>query len=313
MSSLQKKQIDQVLDQVNSVILGKEEQVQMIFATWLSGGHVLLEDLPGTGKTVLSKCFAKVCNLSFGRVQFTPDLLPNDIIGTTIYEQESQKFYFRKGAIFSDFFLADEINRATPRTQAALLEAMGERQVTVENRTTKLSDSFFVMATQNPIEQHGTFPLPEAQLDRFTIKISLGGLSKDLEMKMIKNQLKQHPIDKLKAIINEDDLLGLKESVLNVKIDDALVEYILTIAKATREHPLLKHGLSARGSLIFSKLAKAYAFVKGRDFVVASDIYEISLPVMNHRVILTEDALFEGRDMTSILSEILKSIRAPKT
>ena len=307
-----KVKIDQVLSEVNKVILGKEKQVETIFATWLMGGHVLLEDLPGTGKTVLAKCFAKVCTLDFGRIQFTPDLLPSDIIGTTIYNQETQKFYFRKGALFSDFFLADEINRATPRTQSALLESMGERQITVENRTTKLSDTFFVMATQNPIEQHGTFPLPEAQLDRFTIKLSLGFLTKNLELQMIESQLQHHPLEDLKPVLNQEEFLIIKKAVKEVNIDRSIIDYIIRIAEATRDHSQLKHGLSPRGTLAYSQLSQAYAIVQGRDHVIPADVFELSIPVMAHRVVLTEDAQFEGEDSEKILTEIVRSVRAPK-
>lgn len=306
------EKIPAALTEVNKVILDKESEIEIIFATWLMGGHVLLEDLPGTGKTVLAKCFSKVCQTDFGRVQFTPDLLPNDIIGTTIYDQESRKFYFRKGPLFSDFFLADEINRATPRTQAALLESMAEKQITIENKTTELSPTFFVMATQNPLEQHGTFPLPEAQLDRFTIKLSLGFLKPELEKKMILDQIQRTPLNELKSVMNQSELVELNRMASKVKIDNTIINYILAIAEGTRNHPKLKHGVSPRATLAYTRLAQAYALVKGRDHVIPADVYHLAVPVINHRIILTEDALFDGENSADIIEQILKRIKAPK-
>lgn len=300
------------LAEVNKVILGKEREIEIIFATWMMGGHALLEDLPGTGKTVLAKSFSKVCQVDFGRVQFTPDLLPSDIIGTTIYDQERKKFYFKKGTLFSDFFLADEINRATPRTQAALLEAMAEKQITIENTSTPLSPAFFVMATQNPLEQHGTFPLPEAQLDRFTIKISLGFLSKELEKKMILDQIARAPLDEVKPILSQSDLLEINKMVARVKIDASVLNYIIEIADQTRNHAKLQHGLSPRASLAFTRLAQSYALIQGRDHIIPADIFKLAEPVMNHRLILTEDSIFEGESTSDVIKDILKRVKAPK-
>lgn len=304
--------IRDVLAEVNKVILDKEEQIQIIFATWLMGGHALLEDLPGTGKTVLAKCFSKVCQVDFGRVQFTPDLLPSDIIGTTIYDQESKKFYFKKGPLFSNFFLADEINRATPRTQAALLESMAEKQITIENKTTKLPATFFVMATQNPLEQQGTFPLPEAQLDRFTIKISLGFLNERLEKQMIMDQIQKSPFENIKPIINGQELLELHKMVSKVRIDQDILDYIISIASLSRNHPSLKHGISPRASLAFTRLAQSFALVNGRDHIIPADVFHLAIPIMAHRVVLTEDALFEGESTENIIKQILKRVKAPK-
>ena len=303
--------LQKITHSISTVIIDKTEQIEMILSAWLMDGHVLLEDLPGTGKTVLAKCFSKVCDVDFGRVQFTPDLLPSDILGTTIYDQESKKFFFRKGPLFSSFFLADEINRATPRTQSALLEAMGERQITVENRTTKLSETFFVLATQNPIETHGTFPLPEAQLDRFTLKLSLGFLKKEFEALMIKQQIKGHPIEKLSSVIKQEDFINIKKLVSEVKINDKVLSYLLDLAELTRNNSKLKHGVSQRATIALTKLSQAFALVKGRDFVIPSDIHQLFIPTFEHRLILTEDALFEGESKHLVLKDILRSVRAP--
>ncbi len=306
------EKIHTLLDQINDIVLEKKDKVKVIFATWLMGGHVLLEDIPGTGKTILAKCFASSCDLKLGRVQFTPDLLPSDILGNTIYESESKKFLFRKGAIFSHFFLADEINRATPRTQSALLEAMAEKQITVENKTTKLPEVFFVMATQNPIESHGTFPLPEAQLDRFTIRTNLGFLSLSGEAKMIQNHLQNQKVEQLKPILNEEELMAIKNEISKVSIDNSLIEYIVKIITATRSHSTIQHGASARASLALTQLSQAYAYLSGRGYVIPSDIYDLVIPVLNHRVILTEEAEFEDLNVEDVLKEILKKTPAPK-
>ncbi len=307
-----RKKLELALEQINQVILDKEEEVKIIFSTWLMGGHVLLEDIPGTGKTVLAKAFAKVSGSKYGRVQFTPDLLPNDIIGITIYDQESKKFYFRKGPLFSTFFLADEINRATPRTQSALLEAMAENQITIENKTSKLSSNFFVMATQNPIESHGTFPLPEAQLDRFTVRLTLGFLKPNQEKEMIKMQLKSHPLKSMTCILNQDELTAIKEQVQLVKIDDEIINYIIEIAQKTRKHPNLSHGASPRSTIAFTKLTQAYAYISGRDYVLPADVYNLAIPLLNHRVLLSEDAQFDALTTTEVITEIIKSIKPPK-
>lgn len=304
--------IKSILDTINSIILDKEEQVKIIFSTWLMSGHVLMEDIPGTGKTVLAKAFSKVCDSNYGRVQFTPDLLPNDIIGITIYDQEAKKFFFRKGAIFSTFFLADEINRATPRTQSALLEAMAENQITIENRRTQLSKNFFVMATQNPIESHGTFPLPEAQLDRFTVRLSLGFLKPASEAKMVLQQLNDSPLKQIKPIITQEELSQFKHDVKKVRIEQDIISYILDIAQKTRNHPMIKHGASPRSTIAYTKLTRAYAYLSGRDHVIPADVYNLATAVLNHRITLSEDALFDGTTPEEIIREILKSSKPPK-
>lgn len=300
-----------LFDNINKVIHGKEKQIQHIIAAWLADGHVLLEDVPGTGKTVLAKTIAKSVDLHFGRVQFTTDLLPSDIIGTTIYDDEKKKLLFRKGPIFSTFFLGDEINRATPRTQSALLECMAERQVTIENTTTSLDKLFFVIATQNPIEQHGTFPLPEAQLDRFSIKLTLGYPAKEMELLMAKNRYLINPYDVIGPVITGDEILKIKKSVSEIKIQDSVYNYAMDVIEATRKHPDCKLGASPRSFLTLIKMAQAMAYINGDDFVRPSIIYNLCNPVLAHRLSLTPEAKFSGKNINEVIKDILLKIKAP--
>jgi MoxR-like ATPase len=305
------KNLVPLFDNINKVIHGKEKQIQLIIAAWLSDGHVLIEDVPGTGKTVLAKTIAKSVDINFGRVQFTTDLLPSDIIGTTIYDDEKKKLLFRKGPIFSTFFLGDEINRATPRTQSALLECMAERQVTIENTTTQLHKLFFVMATQNPIEQHGTFPLPEAQLDRFSIKISLGYPNREMEVLMAKNRYQINPLDQIEAVISSEEIVKIKESLNQIAIHESVYQYTMDIIEATRKHTDLKLGASPRATLILLKMAQALAYINGDDYVRATNVYQLCNPVLTHRILLTPEAKFAGKSSTNVIKDILLKIKAP--
>lgn len=302
---------DEINKEVSKVIFGKEEELKLILSCWLSGGHILLEDVPGNGKTVLSKTLAKIFKVDFSRVQFTPDLLPSDILGTTIYDEEARKFYFRKGPLFTTLFLADEINRATPRTQSALLEAMAERQITIEKMSSELDELFFVMATQNPVEQYGTFPLPEAQLDRFFMQISLGYPKRDDELLILKSREKTNPMTEVKSIIEPSQFKNLKEEVKNVDIPDTVYNYALDIVGATREHKKLKMGASPRGPLALCHCARAYAFLEGRDTVLPKDIYNLSIPVLGHRIMIDPQAHYSGETTEHILRDILTKVKSP--
>lgn len=304
-------QLKALFDNISKVILGKEKQTQLIIAAWLSDGHVLLEDVPGTGKTLLAKTIAKSVDMNFGRVQFTTDLLPSDIIGTTILDEEKKKLLFRKGPVFSTFFLADEINRATPRTQSALLECMAERQVTVENTTTKLDKLFFVIATQNPIEQHGTFPLPEAQLDRFSIRISLGYPGREAEIMMAKSRSIINPFDQIGPVIGSEEINKIKKIINEIKISDSIYAYTLDIIEATRKHPDCKLGASPRATLVLLKMAQALAYMSGDDFVRPALIYNLCIPVLAHRIALNPESKYAGKNANDVIKDILQKIKAP--
>ncbi len=303
--------LNSVLNEVSKTIFGKNDEIKLILSAWLSGGHVLLEDVPGNGKTVLAKSLSKVFGVNFSRVQFTPDLLPSDIIGTTIFDEESRKFFFRKGALFTTMFLADEINRATPRTQSALLESMAEKQITVEKRSNDLGAEFFVIATQNPVEQYGTFPLPEAQLDRFAVKTAIGYPDRECEFKMVKNSNLSNPLDNIKSIYGLEDIKNVKKDIQNVEVDDKVYEYILDIVSATREHSQLKLGASPRGVLALNQVSKAFAYLQGDTHVLPKYVYDLAPSVLAHRVIVDSKSHFSGITSEQVIQDILKKIKAP--
>jgi MoxR-like ATPase len=311
MSQIARKAFELLLNNINSVILGKEDSIKLVLSCWFAGGHVLLEDNPGTGKTILAKTIAKSVSSEFGRVQFTPDLLPSDVTGSTIYDEESKKFQFNRGPIFSSVLLADEINRATPRTQSALLEAMAEFQVTVDKSTYKLKSEFFVIATQNPIEQHGTFPLPEAQLDRFSMKISLGYPSRESELKILLGRKTEDPFTKLQPVIKLEHIQEIKKVVEAINITDSTMAYILDVINKTREHKDIALPASPRASINLMKLSQAYSFILGEDFVRPSTVYKILPLVLEHRIAQTSDSRFQGKAKTDILKEVLDQVRVP--
>lgn len=296
---------------MEQVVQGQSLALRWIIATYLSGGHVLLEDRPGTGKTTLAKTLASSLNVQFNRVQFTPDLLPSDILGVSIYNPKDKEFNFHAGPIFTHIFLADEINRSSPRTQSALLEAMAEKQVTIEGHKRQLDDSFFVIATQNAIESQGTYPLPEAQMDRFSLSFSLQELSLEQEIQMLRDREHSNPIDKVSAIMEERDLSAMKAEVQAVKFGDAMQNYLVRLMRATREHPSVEVGASPRASLSLLKLTQAIAWMEGRDYAIADDLHEVFIPALAHRVICDRDVAYSGIQVNDILNDILKSIDVP--
>ncbi len=298
---------NQVIDNVEKVIIGKRAAIELVVLALLCEGHVLLEDVPGSGKTMLARSVAVSIGSSFKRIQCTPDLMPNDVTGVSIFNQKNGEFEFRPGPIFVNILLADEINRATPRTQSALLEAMQEQQVSVDGTTRELPRPFLVLATQNPIEYEGTFPLPEAQLDRFLICLSLGYPSRQDERQILVNLRREHPITHLGKVVSGDDLLTFQRQVWDVYVDETLQEYIVALAEATRAHPDLALGISPRGSLALFKAAQALAAVRGRDHVIPDDIKYLVPVTMSHRLIVRPEAQLRGRSAGSILQDVLKN------
>jgi MoxR-like ATPase len=297
---------DRVIRNVETVIVGKRHQIELLMTALLCQGHVLVEDVPGTGKTMLARATAASLGVSFKRLQCTPDLLPNDITGVSVFNQATGEFDFRPGPVFVNILLADEINRATPRTQAALLEAMQERQVTVDGVTRPLGAPFLVLATQNPIEYEGTFPLPEAQLDRFLMRLSLGYPEPNDEAQILRKLKKQHPIETVAEVVDGTELLELHNLVGDVHVDDSLERYILAVVRATRAHPDVALGASPRGSLALYKTSQALAALRGRDYVVPDDIKILTPYTLTHRLIVKPDSQLRGRTAGAILDEILE-------
>jgi MoxR-like ATPase len=297
---------DRVIGNVETVIVGKRQQIELLMVALLCQGHVLIEDVPGTGKTMLARAIAVSLGISFKRLQCTPDLLPNDITGVSVFNQQTNAFEFRPGPVFVNILLADEINRATPRTQAALLEAMQERQVTMDGVTRPLPAPFLVLATQNPIEYEGTFPLPEAQLDRFLMRLSLGYPEADDEVQMLRNLRKQHPIETVEQVVDGAELLNLHDTVTDVHVDESLERYILALVRATRSHPDVALGASPRGSLALYKTAQALAALCDRDYVIPDDIKALVPLTLAHRLLVKPESQLRGRTAETILAEVLE-------
>lgn len=305
-----------IIDAVCSVYVGDESHIKKLLATCLSNGNVLFEDYPGLGKTILAKVFARVIGADYGRVQFTPDLLPSDITGTKVWRANEGRFVLVRGPVFTNVLLADEINRSPPKTQAALLEAMEERQVTIEGETHKLLDPFFVIATQNPIEQEGTYPLPEAQMDRFMLKMSPGYPGDiDSEASILKRRIewkKDDPTGDIVPIISIEEFREMQKFVENVHVGESVIKYIAELIRATRDHELVEIGSSPRGGLALLKASRAIAAINGKDFVVPDDIKTVARDALSHRVLLDVEYVIEGEKPENIVEEVLKSVEVPK-
>lgn len=294
-----------VIDNVERVIVGKSNVIELLLVALLCDGHVLLEDVPGVGKTMLARALAVSLGMSFKRLQCTPDLLPNDVTGVSVFNQQTRQFEFIPGPVFANILLADEINRATPRTQSALLEAMGERQVTVDGVTRPLARPFMVLATQNPVEYEGTFPLPEAQLDRFLLKLSLGYLALEEEKELLLHLRRQHPIETLSPVVDGGQVVPLAAQVWEVHVDDTVRDYIVRLVQATRQHPDLMLGASPRGSLALFKASQALAALRGRSYVLPDDVKLLAPLALAHRCLVRPESALRGRTAASVVQEIL--------
>ena len=310
--SIIKEVSDKIKNSVKKVFKGDEKILDMILSGIFAGGHVLLEDVPGTGKTVLAKAIAKSSGLAFSRIQCTPDLMPSDVTGSSVWLPASSEFEFRPGPIMSSIVLVDELNRATPRTQSALLEAMAECQVSADGKKHELDKPFFVIATENPVESEGTFPLPEAQKDRFMMCLSIGYPNKNDEIQIITAQRSLvHPVEELEAVTSKEEILKCMEEALTVHVDEAVMEYLLNLVDATRKNENLAAGISPRGSIALYKAAQSYAAVNGRNYVTPEDVKLLALPVFLKRLILKGDAIIKGLTAQTIINELLETIPIP--
>ncbi|WP_096201849.1 AAA family ATPase [Bacillus sp. FJAT-45350] len=301
------------INNIEKVVVGKRQEVELSFVAMLAGGHILLEDVPGVGKTVMVKSIAKTLGADFKRIQFTPDLLPSDVTGVSIYNQKTGLFEFRPGPIMANVVLADEINRTSPKTQSALLEALEEGNVTVDGDTKKLSNPFFVMATQNPIEYAGTYPLPEAQLDRFLFKLKMGYPTEEEELEVLNRIENSHPIDELSSVLTPEDLLEMKRQVKSVYVDEKVKSYIIQLVRATRAEEYVRLGVSPRGSIALMKAAQAYAFIQEREYVIPDDVKYLAPFTLAHRLVLKTDISMSRMTAEQIIIELLERVTVPTT
>jgi MoxR-like ATPase len=303
--------LERIASNIEQVMRGQHDAVRKLLAAFASGGHVLIDDYPGTGKTTLAKTLAGSIGARFARVQFTPDLLPSDILGVSVFNQKEQVFEFREGPVFTSILLADEINRASPRTQSALLEVMAEGQVSVEGRTHRMDELFFVVATQNPVEFRGTYPLPEAQMDRFAMCLALGYVDADTEAEVLAAQEAGHPLARLKAVATRDQVVELKERVRAVRMADELRHYIVELVRRTRTAPQVKLGCGPRASIALAHAAKALALFDGSEYVQPRHVHELAVPVLAHRIVLDPQAKFAGASAPALVGDLLREVRVP--
>lgn len=306
-----KEQSQKILENLKQVIIGKEEVLEKVLIALLAKGHLLIEDVPGVGKTTLVKALSKTMDLSYKRVQFTPDLMPSDIVGVNIYDPKTGTFAFKKGPIFHQVFLADEINRTSPKTQSSLLQAMEEGEVSTEDKHYILDKPFMVLATQNPLEYQGTFPLPEAQLDRFLMRLSLGYPEKEFEREILRNHKTHRNLDHIQAVVNQEEILKMQKEVEDLHAHDDILDYIVGIIGVTRSYEDLQLGGSPRAGIDLLKTARAKAYVAGRDYVIPDDVKAMVVPVLGHRLMLSPEAKIEGKRIEDVLEGVLKRVSVP--
>jgi MoxR-like ATPase len=308
------EKLDQLQEAIESVVKGKPEVVRLSIVALIAGGHVLIEDVPGVGKTTLAHALARAIDCEFQRIQFTSDLLPSDVLGISVYNQHSGAFEWRPGPVFANVVLADEINRTTPKTQSAMLEAMAEGHVTVDGKTYKLPEPFIVVATQNPIEHHGTYPLPESQLDRFMLRLRIGYPETEMEKEILRDRKHHDPLTELYPVMTNADVIELKQMVNNVAVDDTIVDYLMRIVSATRDSEMIDLGVSPRGSLALFRAAQALALIEGRLYCLPDDIKRLAIPVFSHRLIINSrfsTPLKQSEESEAILREVIKTISIP--